>query len=227
MSDELKAADFIEWDVRNWSRALPFWKAHSSQDLSRASILEIGCGSGGISLWLAGQEGARVTCSDIHGPQSVAVDKHNARGVSSLINYEALDATAIPYEEKFDVIVFKSMLGGIPTRELQARAIHGMHKALKRGGELFFAENLAASPAHKFFRRKFVKWGKLWRYVTIEEMQEFLSPFSSVNTRAMGFAGTFGRSEKQRNALAVFDEILLNRLMPRRWRYILLGVAKK
>lgn len=226
MSDELKPADFIEWDVRNWSAALDFWQAHAAQPLAGASVLEIGCGSGGISLWLASQ-GARVTCSDIHGPQQQAVDKHRARGVSQLISYETLDATNIRHEDEFDIIVFKSMLGGISTKEAQAKAIREMHKALKPGGELFFAENLMASPAHQFFRRRFVKWGQLWRYVTVAEMREFLRPFSSLHTRTLGFAGTFGRSESQRNALGLVDQILLDRLTPERWRYILLGVARK
>jgi SAM-dependent methyltransferase len=129
--------------------------------------------------------------------------------------------------EKFDVIVFKSMLGAINTRELQAKAINEMHKALKKGGELFFAENLTASSLHGFLRRKFVKWGNEWRYVTLEEMTAFLSPFSDLNTQAVGFAGTFGRTEKQRNLLGVSDRLLFDRVIPKHWKYILLGVARK
>jgi SAM-dependent methyltransferase len=226
MSVELKLADYIEWDVPNWAQALDFWRAHTAHDLSRASVLEIGCGSGGLSLWFA-QQGARVTCSDIHGPQEKARRKHAASGVEGLIRYEAVDATNIPYRDEFDLVVFKSMLGGIPTKEAQAVAIREMHKALKPGGELLFAENLTASPLHRFLRHRYVKWGREWRYVTMAEMLEFLAPFSRVKTRTLGFAGTFGRSEKQRNALGLCDRVLFNRLVPRRWRYILLGVAGK
>ena len=42
---------------------------------------------------------------------------------------------------------------------------------------VFFAENLVASPLHTLFRRRFVKWGTEWRYVSLEEMHEFLLPF--------------------------------------------------
>lgn len=226
MSADVSLAEFIEWDVRNWSASLDYWKKHSRQDLSQCSALEIGSGYGGLSIWMA-MQGARVTCSDVNGPLDEAVNKHVAKGVSNLFKYESLDATDIPYTNKFDVVFFKSMLGAINSRELQAKAISEMHKALKPGGELFFAENLTASAMHKYFRRRFVKWGKLWRYVSIEEMNEFLSPFSTVSTCAVGFAGTLGRSEWQRNALGVADKLFFNHVTPEQWKYILLGVARK
>ena len=226
MAADVDLAEFIEWDVRNWSAALNYWKGHSTQDLSQCSVLEVGCGYGGISLWFALQ-GARVTCTDVNGPQDRVVRKHESYRVSHPIKYEPLNATDIPYENNFDIVVFKSMLGAIDKRELQARAISQMHKALKAGGELFFAENLTASGMHGFLRRKFVKWGELWRYVSPEEMNEFLSPFSIVNTLAVGFAGTFGRSEKQRTALGALDQLAFNRIVPEKWKYILLGVARK
>jgi 2-polyprenyl-3-methyl-5-hydroxy-6-metoxy-1,4-benzoquinol methylase len=194
MNDQVRLDDYIGWDVLNWSASLGYWVGHSTQDLSRCSVLELGSGGGGVSLWMA-LRGAEVTCSDVRGPRAEAVSKHWDFGVNHRISYEALDATAIPYVEKFDVVVFKSVLGTIATKELQAKAVSQMHKALKKGGELFFAENLTASPVHKFFRRRFVEWGDRWRYVSLAEIQEFLAPFSSVDVRACGVAGTFGRSE--------------------------------
>jgi SAM-dependent methyltransferase len=226
MGLEPTLADFVEWDVENWSAALDFWKSRSSQDLSKCTVLEIGSGGGGLSLWLA-MQGARVISSDVNFPQEKALAKHRTSRVSSKIEYEVFSATDIPHVEQFDVIVFKSMLGGISTRELQAKAINEMHKALKKGGELFFAENLTASPLHGLLRRKFVKWGSEWRYVTLEEMTAFLSRYSAISTKAVGFAGTFGRTEKQRNLLGVSDRLLFDHVVPKHWKYILLGVAQK
>jgi hypothetical protein len=102
-----------------------------------------------------------------------------------------------------------------------------MHRALKPGGELFYAENLTASPAHKFLRRKFVRWGTNWRYVSIFEMKEFLSPFSSESHATFGFTGAFGRTESQRNCLGFLDQTIFDRLVPDKWNYIIAGVAKK
>ena len=226
MGNDVRLADIIDWDIRNWSAALDFWTKHSSQDLSRCTALEIGCGRGGLSLWMAAK-GAKVTCSDFNGARQEALDNHKSSGVCDRITYESIDATDIPYTNHFDVIVFKSMLGIINSRDLQAKAIKEMHKALKIGGELFFAENLTASPVHQYLRRRFVRWGKLWRYVSIDEMKEFLSPFSDISLHAVGVAGTLGRSERQRNALGIFDKVVLDHITPNRWKYILLGVARK
>src|SRR5206468_992574 len=96
-----------------------------------------------------------------------------------------------------------------------------MHKSLKKGGELFFAENLIGSPFHEFFRERFVKWGETWRYISVAEMEEFLAPFSNVQYRTVGFAGAFGRSEPQRNLLGFLDQTVLNHTVPENWRYII------
>ena len=58
-------------------------------------------------------------------------------------------------------------------------------------------------------------------------MNEFLSLFSHVEYRTVGFAGAFGRTELQRNLLGVLDETVLNYAVPENWRYIIVGVARK
>ena len=136
----------------------------------------------------------------------------------------------IPYENEFDIVVFKSVLGGIGSgsnKPAQGSAIREMHKSLKSGGELLFAENLTASPFHKFLRAKFVKWGTSWRYVSIDEMNEFLQPFNNFTYSTTGFSGAFGRNERQRDLLAAADKIFFNRLFPSHWKYIITGVARK
>jgi SAM-dependent methyltransferase len=223
-----KLLNFVEWDVRNWSVALDFWLANSTQNLKECKALEIGTNFGGLSLWLA-SKGARVVCSDIRVKEE-AVRRHKAGGVSHLIEYQTIDATDIPYTEHFDVIVFKSVLGAPEIggkAERQAKAVAEMHKALKKGGELFFAENLVGSPMHMFLRRKMIKWGADWRYITIDEMKDFLAPFSDVRLQMNGFAGTFGRNETQRNWLGRADKILFDPIVPDKWKYIISGVARK
>ena len=68
-------AEFIEWDVRNWSVALDFWLDHTTQNLSMCSALELGSQNGGLSLWMALQ-GAHVVSSDVDLPDQTALRIH-------------------------------------------------------------------------------------------------------------------------------------------------------
>ncbi len=229
LTNETHLADFLGWDVCNWSKALNYWAAHTEKDISKCSALELGARNGGLSLWLA-LSGARVLCSDIDDPGDTAGKLHHSHGISQRIQYGSIDVTDIPYENEFDIIVFKSVLGAVGRHggtDSQFKALSEIHKALKKGGELFFAENLIGSSAHQFLRRKFVPWGRSWRYASVSDMQEFMVPFSKVEYCTFGFSGTFGRNEWQRNMLGALDKAFFNYVVPPRWRYIIAGVARK
>ena len=222
-------ADVIEWDIATWCAAPRFWSERTSLDLSSCSALEIGSCNGGLSLWLA-LRGSRVLCSDLTGVAEVARRKHARYGVSNRIRYASIDATRIEGQERFDVVLFKSVLGGIGAhgrKDRQQQAICQIHSVLKEGGELLFAENLAASPAHRVLRGFFVPWGRRWRYVSLKEMLELLEPFEMVEYATVGFLATFGRSEPARRVLSRVDDVLLNGIAPRHWRYVIVGVARK
>ena len=171
-----------------------------------------------------------VLCTDLEGPSHKAIEKHKRYNISDRLKYKALNALDIPYSEEFDVVLFKSVLGGIGilnNRGNQAKAINEIHKALKKGGELWFAENLMASPFHQFFRNRYVKWGNTWRYVTIQEMNEYLAMFSEVKYTTVGFLGSFGRTSLQRLFLGKIDRIIADKLVPKTWHYIIIGIARK
>jgi SAM-dependent methyltransferase len=227
--DTATMGDIVEWDVRSWSAAFDFWRRHSTIDLRGCRALEIGSRGGGLSLWLALQ-GASVVCSDVIDPEEAAVSKHRRYGVSHLVTYERIDALQIPYTAAFDIVAFKSVLGAVGRygrADRQAAAIRQMHNALKPGGELLFAENLAASWVHRRLRSRFVRWGGTWRYVAVDELAQLLAPFTQSAWQASGVLGNFGRTERQRAALAALDAALFNRITPPAWRYIAMGIARK
>jgi hypothetical protein len=101
-----------------------------------------------------------------------------------------------------------------------------MFKALRPGGELWFAENLAGSALHRLARR-FIRRGGLWRYPTVAEIEQLLAPFSSVRRTTAGFLGVFGRDGRLRDALGTFDRLLCNRLLPDAWKYVVIVCARK
>lgn len=219
--------DILEWDVDNWSPALDFWQRHSSLALAECTALEIGSRHGGLSLWLA-LGGATVVCSDLDGPTEAARAKHARYGVANRVRYERADALNLSYDGAFDLVVFKSVLGGIASdRAQQQSAIRQMYKALRPGGELWFAENLIASPLHRWLRMHCVGWGHRWRYVSIGELLDFLEPFAAVHLDVSGVLGAFGRTEQQRSLLSRADKLVMNAVVPPTWRYIAAGVARR
>jgi SAM-dependent methyltransferase len=219
----------IEWDYANWSQALNFWINNTTHQLDKSIALELGARNGGLSLWLA-LRGCRVVCSDLEGPTDYARKLHDEYKVSQKVEYQNIDATNIGAEQKYDIIIFKSVLGGVGRNnriDMQVKCMNEIYKVLKPGGELLFAENLVASPLHRFFRKKYVRWGDEWRYVTPAEIFEFTSQFTSISYKTVGFLGAFGRTEWQRNVLGFFDRLLFNFIVPDSWKYIIIGIAQK
>jgi SAM-dependent methyltransferase len=223
----LRSRDVLEWDVVNWSVALRIWESYLPAAPCRC--LEIGSCSGKLSLWLA-SKGHHVVCSDRTEPDQSVQAMHESHGVAAKIEYRAVDATDIPCTDRFDVIVFKSVLGRIwalrGTEGLR-RAAGEMHKALKPNGLLLFAENLRATKLHMFCRTRLAGFNEsVWKYPTLQEMLALLADFANVDYRLAGVLGAFGRSETQRTVLGLFDKAIAP-LTPKSWRYVMAGVAVK
>lgn len=229
MNDKL-IQDIVQWDVRSWSKALLFWDDVLSRDAGGGRCLELGAREGGLSLWLA-LKGMEVVCSDIDGAELRASPLHKKYDVVSRIRYLEIDATDIPFQDHFDIVVFKSVLGAVgygDRRDRQQRAIDQIFKALKPGGKLLFAENLKSTPLHGWLRRHVVRgYAADWRYVTLQEMRTFLKQFSLCRMHTTGLIALAGRTETQRRLLALLDGSMFDLLVPETWRYIVYGVATK
>jgi SAM-dependent methyltransferase len=228
VKEQAKIEEFIQWDVLTWSKALHYWdKTLKWEDVHTA--LELGAREGGLSLWMS-LKGTRVLCSDYEKAEATALPLHQKHGVTELISYQDIDATQIPYENHFDLIIFKSVVGGIGKfggKEAQKKVFEQIYKALKPGGTLLFAENMASSYLHQYLRKKYNAWGDYWRYLTREDLNEFLAPFASRTIRTTGFFGTFGRSERQKQLFTRIDQVGPNFLFPAKWKYVAYGIAVK
>ena len=223
-----RTKDIMQWDVKSWSKALSYWESNIVWDKVQNG-LELGGREGGLSLWLA-LKGKTVVCSDLKNVKETAQQLHLQYNIASHITYQDIDATDIPYEHYFDIIVFKSIIGGIGRNDnydIQQKVFNEIYKALKPGGKLLFAENLKASSFHQRVRKRFVNWGSSWRYVSINEMRKFLKDFSNCEIKTTGILGTFGRNERQRNLLSSMDKLIINKICPENWKYICYGIAEK
>lgn len=221
--------DCIEWDVVNWSKALGYWEKNLELSMGKLDCLELGGRSGGLSLWLA-SKGNSVICSDLKNPKDSAEVIHSKYKLSGDIIYQSIDATNIQYENRFDIIIFKSILGGISrnkNEELISTVINQILKALKPGGKLLFVENLKSSFLHQHFREHFVRWGADWNYLHSKEIRKYFEDFEELTFECCGFLGTFGRSEFQKNILGKIDSIVFDKILPNNLKYVVYGIATK
>jgi SAM-dependent methyltransferase len=225
--------DIIGWDTSNWSKSLDYWSQKIDVRNKNYNCLEIGAEQGGLSLWLA-LNGNKVLCTDysyFDQPHILQKAKkmHRKYNCERKISYQPLSALEIPYENYFDIILFKSVLGGIGAnkiKDVDQLVINQIYKALKPGGKLLFAENTAASLLHKYSRKWFVRWSEEWNYSNLKDMVKLFSSYKTFDYKTVGFLGTFGRNEKQRIFLGKIDA-LCDSLIPKSNRYIVMGVAEK
>jgi SAM-dependent methyltransferase len=219
--------DVIQWDVRSWRRGLRFWRPWLDR-LQPANALAIGERGGGLSLWLALHD-VRVLCTDLW-IRAETQALHQRYGVSDRITYAEQDVTALTLpDERFDLVIFKSVVGALWTRERQERAFAEIHRVLRPGGVLLFAENLSSTRVHGWLRERFIEldpWRHQWRYLDARHDRDLFAAFAQAEFWTSGFLANLGRNETQRDLLARLDGVLCP-LVPRTWHYILFGACIK
>ena len=219
--------DIIQWDVKSWSKALPFWEKHF--DIKPGmKVLTIGEREGGLSLYFA-LMGCEVTCTDYNDFPEETARLHQRYAVSDYISYQNnIDVTDLSsiQDNTYDVVAFKSVIGALSTKERQQTALDEIHRVLKPGSPLLFAENLQGSALHRWLRKKYVSWNHYWRYLNLKTDMRLFEKFNVVKLKSTACFSNFGRSEKQRTLLSKIDQ-LSKPLTPSKWRYILMGVLIK
>ncbi|MCO6483698.1 MAG: class I SAM-dependent methyltransferase [Flavobacteriales bacterium] len=218
--------DVMQWDFRTWSRALPFWHQALQGRPMPQNALAVGERQGGLSLWLA-LNGHRVVCSDLRPVPPEARALHVRHGMADRIEYRVVDisGTDLP-DASFDVAAFKSVIGALGTKEAQARAVAELHRVLRPGGILLFAENLEATRVHRVLRKRFTAWQGYWRYLRWPQDRDLFARFKNCDFRMFGLLANLGRSEAQRALLSRVDDLLMP-VLPSAWRYAVAGVCHK
>jgi len=159
---------FLQWEQLNWARAICFWfdkiKEWNNLDLAKARVLELGAGKHGELTLIFSYVGVKkIVCSDLT-PRSLEKARKLHVTYKSILKttpeYLPLNAVNINLKEKFDIVTFKSVLGGVSANqrnELKYKMIEEIYKILSPNGYLLFVENLNASSLHMFLRKYFVK----------------------------------------------------------------------
>lgn len=192
--------DIFEWDVYNYKKALLLWEKYINENNKNKVVLEIGARRGGLSLYFAMRGFGKIICTDIYNPETIARPIHNKYGFNC-IEYSALDIIKCHLKEKYDVITFKSVMGGVSKNDNnnnKVLMIENIYNALKSGGSLFFVENMEASTIHRYLRKKFTKHGTYWNYLKMDELNFLFSKFKIFEYKTFGVIGCFGIKENYR-----------------------------
>jgi tocopherol O-methyltransferase len=120
--------DLIE-EVLNWSGD---FSTNKPQD-----ILDVGCGIGGSSLYLAEKFGARVTGITLSPVQANrAQDRARAAGLQTKTDFQVANALNIPFpDNSFDLIWSLESGEHMPDK---VKFLQECHRVLKPGGKLIF-----------------------------------------------------------------------------------------
>jgi len=105
-----------------------------------SEVLEVGSGSGGPAVFLAGARGCRVTGVDIneHGVRNARA-LAQARGCAERVHFEAVDASRpLPFPvARFDAVVSNDAMCHIPHR---LAVLRDWHRVLRPGGRALFTD---------------------------------------------------------------------------------------
>lgn len=220
-------SDVYEWDSQNWSKSFEVWKPILKSE-KKLKCLEIGSRRGGLSLLMASL-GHDVTCSDLADPTKIASPLHERYQLKDQIHYTTVNLTDLKFKEEFDVIVFKSVFGGVVRNEdleLAKKIALQLNNALKPGGSVLFAENSSGSLIHRIARKYFRRWGCSWSYFSLNQYREIFQNFNTVQLETYGFWSAFAIGNKTRVLLSYLDQLTCP-FIPKSKKYIVFGVAQK
>lgn len=115
-----------------WHRMLkPFLL---QENLTGKRLLEIGCGRGDFSCWLAQNTSAAITAADF-SQTAVAKGRDFAAALALQIRWQVMDIQSIAYPDNtFDFVVSSETIEHVPD---PVHAVRELARVLKPGGRLF------------------------------------------------------------------------------------------
>ncbi|MCJ8010797.1 class I SAM-dependent methyltransferase [Paenibacillus sp. KQZ6P-2] len=105
------------------------------------TVLDIGCGGGRISVYLANQ-GYHVTGLDV-SRELLSVAREYSERNNQNIHFVQTEGTSLPFpDDEFDVLIAFKILCYIPTRELRSEAFKEYFRVLKPGGTCIITQHI-------------------------------------------------------------------------------------
>jgi 2-polyprenyl-3-methyl-5-hydroxy-6-metoxy-1,4-benzoquinol methylase len=105
-----------------------------AEDLRGKRVLEIGCGRGGFSCWLAKNCGPELTAADF-SPAGVKMGRDYAASLGLPVRWQVMDIQSIAHPNAtFDCVISCETIEHVPNPAL---ALRELARVLKPGGKLF------------------------------------------------------------------------------------------
>ncbi len=124
--------------------------------------LEIGCGYGRITPWIAGFS------REHHAVEPNQELLELAEELYPQVSYENCMAQDMPYEDgSFDLSVSFNVLGVIPPDRLE-EAVEELKRVTAKGGRIVLKERVSGRDYARSWSRSIEKWGEIFRPWTLE-----------------------------------------------------------
>jgi cyclopropane fatty-acyl-phospholipid synthase-like methyltransferase len=153
MSESTSAERFANYyaDRPPWDIGRPQEAFVAAADLIGPRVLDVGCGTGGLAIWLAGRGHAVTGVDFLGGPIEVARAKAEAAGVAA--NFLEMDALAIgEIPERFDTVTDCGLFHIFDDARRSAY-VAGLARLLEPGARVFILCFAPAEPGEHGPRR--------------------------------------------------------------------------
>jgi demethylmenaquinone methyltransferase/2-methoxy-6-polyprenyl-1,4-benzoquinol methylase/phosphoethanolamine N-methyltransferase len=120
------------------------------------SVLDIGCGTGGVTIPAKLRVGVNGSATGIDpSPEMIAVARRKAKRAEVEIDFRIGMIESLPFPNgSFDAVTSSLMMHHLP-RHLQVQGLAEIHRVLKPGGPILIAD--MRRPSGSFMRRFFTK----------------------------------------------------------------------
>lgn len=121
------------------------------------AMLEIGCGSGGISHYFATHPKLNI--------QVTAIDTHDNRQIHESYKYHSVKDTDLPFEkDNFDVVITNHVIEHVGQRDAQIQHLKEIRRVLKPNGVGYLAVPNRWMITEPHYKLKFLSWlPRSWR----------------------------------------------------------------
>ena len=180
--------------------------------LERKKVLELGCGFGRFSVFLA-QQGAEVTAVDI-GPDLVAAANALAKVNQVDCEFQTANIVSLPFESQaYDIVIGIAVLHHLSEPDV-SKALSEAYRVLNKTGRAVFFESVENSKLFDFIQNLFPagKRGSRWYRPSILQRKAWNDYLSSIDDRDMTNRELVSEGKKLFRSVRIFPYGFLIRL---------------